>query len=140
MNRVLLAAVASLFVLGLLAVPIHAQPGSPKGLSIEMELKSTSQQMNRGCPVMVDKETRLENTAGGPGNTFTYTFTLVNYGVEEINVQALRETMRPYLLNTLKTNPAMNMFRANGVTIVYKYRDKRGRPVMDIALRPQDYQ
>ena len=105
-----------------------------------MELKSTSQQMNRGCPVMVDKETRLDNTAGGPGNTFTYSFTLVNYGVDEINVQALRETMKPYLVNTVKSNPAMNLFRANGVTIVYKYRDKRGRPVMDIALRPQDYQ
>jgi len=140
MNRAMLVTSATLLLMGLAVAPTLAQPGPPTALSIETELRSTSQQMNRGCPVMVDKETRLDNTAGGPGNMFTYSFTLVNYGVEEINVSALRETMRPHLVNMIRSNPAMNLFRRNGVTIVYKYRDKQGRPVMDIALRPQDYQ
>jgi len=140
MTRAMLMIVASLVLLIIVARPTLAQPGSPTGLSIETELRSTSQQMNRGCPVMVDKETRLDNTAGGPGNMFTYSFTLVNYGVEEINVQALRETMKPHLVNMVRSNPAMNLFRTNGVILVYKYKDKRGRPVIDIALRPQDYQ
>lgn len=140
MTRATLLVAAALLMSWFPLAPTFGQPGSPRGLSIETELKSTSQQMNRGCPVMVDKETRLDNTAGGPGNMFTYTFTLVNYGVEEINIQALRETIRPHLVNMVRTNPSMNLFRTNGVTIVYKYRDKLGRPLLDIALRPQDYQ
>ena len=139
MTRSLAVLSCALLLLTTLSRVVSAQPGPLTGLSIETELKSTSQQMNRGCPVMVDKETRLDATAGGPGNMFTYSFTLVNYEVQDINVPALRETMRPHLVDMVKSNPAMTLFRSNRVTLVYKYRDKRGRPIMDIALRPQDY-
>ena len=40
--------------------------------TFDKQLMTMASEMNKNLPMMIDSETRLDNTIGGPGNTFTY--------------------------------------------------------------------
>lgn len=96
-------------------------------------------EMNKLCPFMVDKDTRLDNTVGGIGKNFTYNYTLVNYTAEQIQIDQLVSVMKPRMVNMVKTNPDMKEFRKNKITIIYSYKDKNGRFLKNIEITPNDY-
>ena len=96
-------------------------------------------EVNKNCPMMLDKDTRLDNTIALPNNVFQYNYTLISFRKEEINVDQLKNDLRPSLLNNLKTNEQMNIFRTNKTTVNYYYKDKDGVFLFLIELQYEDY-
>lgn len=89
---------------------------------------------------MVDSETRLDNAVPGEDKTIYYNYTLINYNKKDINVARLNSTMKPQILNNIKTNPAMKPLRDYGVTFIYNYKDKNSVHITTIKYSPDDYQ
>ncbi len=104
-------------------------------------LMEISSSINERCPIIVDKDTRLDNTLGGPGNRFSYFYTMVNDIKEDLVPMKILEYMKPKLINNIKTNNSNNMalFRENRVEFIYVYRDKVGKEVIRIEIKPEDY-
>ncbi len=107
--------------------------------AFDKQLMAVANEINQNCPIMVDSDTRLDNAIGGPGNRFTYNYTLVNFSADQIDLEHFINALRPTILNTVKTNPDMQAFRDNKVTLVYSYKDKDGIFLTNIKIPPEDY-
>ena len=92
--------------------------------TFDEQLMKISSEINKSCPFMVDQDTRLDNTMGGPGKSITYHYTLVNYLEEDINSDELRKYITPQLINNIKTNDDMKTFRENEVSLKYNIKIK----------------
>ncbi len=110
------------------------------GTSVDEQLMQVAKEINKNCPITVDKDTRLDNTMASVGKRFTYSYTLTSWAAEEIDLTALQNYLRPRIINSAKTSPDMKYLRDNSVTIVYRYLDKTGRFIFDITVTPADYQ
>ena len=107
--------------------------------TFDEQLMKISSEINKSCPFMVDQDTRLDNTMGGPGKSITYNYTLVNYLEEDINSDELRKFITPQLINNIKINDDMKTFRENEVSLKYNYKDKVGKPILSVTISPSDY-
>lgn len=88
---------------------------------------------------MIDEETRLNGAEALPNKTFQYNYSLINYNKSELNTDTLRSNLEPGIIDNVKTNAALKVFRDNEVTLVYSYKDKQGVPVIDITVTPAIY-
>ncbi|MFZ1081588.1 MAG: hypothetical protein WAO19_06660 [Candidatus Kryptoniota bacterium] len=100
---------------------------------------NVTSEINKSCPVMVDRETRLDNAMAGAGKTLIYSYTLVNVSIGEINVPQVETSLKPRIINVVKTSSETKFFRDKGVTLIYKYSDKVGVSVMEFKITPDDY-
>ena len=125
------------FILGLLIVFSCLQSCSK---SFEKELQQASSDLNKTCPTLIDKETRLDNTAVLPGSVFQYNYTMVNIVKDSVNVDEVQKIMEPSLINSVKTNPDLKIYRDNKVTLAYNYKDKNGVFVLKISVTPEKYE
>jgi len=107
--------------------------------SFESQLKEAANEANKSCPMMIDKETRLDNTMALPGNKFQYSYTLVNYVKDSVNADQLQKALQPGILNGVKTNPDLKIYRENKVTMVYSYYDKNKAFITTINITPDLY-
>ncbi len=110
------------------------------GKTIEQSLESAAQEVNKTCPRNVDAETRLDKTEAGPGKTFTYQYTLINRTKSELDIEKLNAALRHGIVKGYKTDPAMKVFRDNGVTMHYRYNDKEGVALTEVVVAPNDAQ
>ena len=95
--------------------------------------------LNESCPLMVDSEARLDNAVVLPGNIFQYNYTLVNSEKYEVNIPEMENYLELLLVNNVKTNPDLKIYRDNNVTMTYFYKDKYGEAVMKISVTPDKY-
>ena len=107
--------------------------------SFDKELMKTAEEINKNCPIMLDKHTRLDNTLAGPGKRFTYNYTLVNFGTDDLDKDKFISLMKPKILNNVMTNKDMEGVRNKDVEIVYVYRSKDNKEVARIVVSPSDY-
>ncbi|MCD8043890.1 MAG: hypothetical protein LUH10_12580 [Tannerellaceae bacterium] len=111
----------------------------------DKKLQVASKLFNKACPVMVDDDTRLDNTEVFPGKIFRYNYTLVNLSIEDM--EALNEEtrnmvisqMEEYILNAVRTENDLKEFRDNDVTMEYNYHDKNGNPFHMFTFTPDSY-
>ncbi len=54
--------------------------------SLDKSLMKIASEINKTCPMMVDSETRLDNTTALPNNVFRYNYTFINGIVDELDV------------------------------------------------------
>ena len=129
-------------IIGVVVASIIARyifSGQQGNISFETQLMKAAEEVNKICPYMVDSETRLDNALGGPGKKFIYNYTLINYLSEELDLEQLKSSIYPSILNTVKTNPDMATFRDNDVVLVYRYKDKENMFLFDIEIGPEEY-
>jgi hypothetical protein len=108
--------------------------------SIDKVMMHAASELNKTCPFMVDRDTRLDNAVAFPGNIFQYNYTLVNWVKDSIDPQNLQDYLEPILVNSIRTNPGLKLYRDNKTTMSYSYRDKNGVFVFKIDITPQKYQ
>ena len=108
-------------------------------VSSTRQLVQLSNQLNAGLPKQVDQETRLDTTLPGPGNRFTYLYTLVNVSSTNFERAEFEGRMKPMLLNAYKTHQMMQGFRKAQVELHYSYRDRDGNEVATIVVSPKDF-
>ena len=106
-------------------------------IDINTRLRQTSEALNRQLPEMVDDEKILEATSGY-NKQFIYYFTLVDYSVDDIDIEAFHNQLRPRHIEDVCTSETLQPFLMEGVTINYVYADKDRREFATIAVHPTD--
>lgn len=119
---------------------ISLYPGCSNQTSIEKLLKETANNLNKSCPMIVDSETQLDNVVVMPGNVFQYNYTLVNMQRETIDIEGMRNYIKPILINNIKTSPELKIYRDNKVTLAYYYKDRDGVYLTKIEITPDKYE
>jgi len=106
---------------------------------IDSELAKVASEINKSCPMVVDQEIRLDNTAAFPNRTLQYNYTLVNYEKAELDMNVVESTLFSGILENIKTNPDMKAMRENKITFNYYYKDKKGVFVTKYVVTPDMY-
>jgi len=107
--------------------------------SFDKVLMQTASEINKTCPISIDQYTRLDNTVALPGNIFQYNYTMVTLDKSEVNADTLKAKLEPGIVNNIKTNPDLKIFRDNKTTMNYSYKDKNGVFVLTISVTPDKY-
>jgi len=110
-----------------------------KAPSIDIVLMKTASELNVSCPVMVDRETRLDNMIALPANVFQYNYTLISVDKEFVDTIEAKKILEPTITNTIRTSPDLKYFRDNEVTMRYYYKDKDGNYLFAISVTPEQY-
>ncbi|HEX2933797.1 MAG TPA: hypothetical protein VHO72_00445 [Bacteroidales bacterium] len=106
----------------------------------EKALVEYASEFNKNCPVMIDNATRLDNTLALPDNTFQYNYTILTVVKDSVDVDALKSYVEPTIINAIKTEPQMKIFRDNKTTINYNYKDVEGVTLFTISIKPEQYE
>jgi len=96
-------------------------------------------EVNKKLPMPVDAETRLDMVEAGPGNIFTYDYSLPNKSKAEVDIQTLRQSLRLQIIENYKTSGQMKSFRDRNIEVHYKYKDKNGEFAFEIIASPKDF-
>lgn len=107
---------------------------------IDKELTKTSNEINKNCPILVDKDTQLDGTVALPNKIIQYNYTLINFYKEEINIEDVKKFVFDNSLNNIKENPDMSLMKKNKVTLRYSYKDKNGVFLFTTEVKPKDYE
>jgi hypothetical protein len=111
-----------------------------KGPSFDKALVASANEMNKVCPMMLDKYTRLDNTIALPGNSFQYNYTLVSVEKSQGMTDTVKKYIAPGIINGIKTSPDLKLFRDHKATMVYCYRDKNGELIYKLSVTPNMYE
>jgi len=95
--------------------------------------------MNKDCPFVIDKNTRLDSVNSPKNGVLQNNYTLINDNLADIDVDAFQNIFKTEITNHLKSNKESDFFRKNNATLVYKYFDKNKQFVTDIIILPSDY-
>lgn len=106
--------------------------------TVEGALSKMADQVNRQLPMAVDRDTRWENIAPGPGRRFTYNYTYITATTREIDKPYFLQVMQPKLRNIVCSSPEMQVFFKNGITVGYAYRASDGIFIIKIEITPKD--
>jgi hypothetical protein len=107
--------------------------------SLDKQLNLIASEINKSCPMMIDKETQFDNAVAMPDNVFQYNYTLVNIVKGTVDTVAIRNYIMPLATNNAKTNPEMKYQRDNKITLKYYYMDKNGDYLFSFAVTPKQY-
>jgi hypothetical protein len=122
-----------------LAVMILVQQLMFKTPGFDKTMMKVASELNKTCPVMVDRETQLDNAIALPDKVFQYNYTLINTLKDSIDIQAFEEYMKPMLTKNISTLPELKPFRDNKITMAYSYKDKQGNFISKISVTFDDY-
>lgn len=106
---------------------------------MEKQLQEVAQEINRQSPVQVDQLTRLDSASSGKTN-LTYYYTLLQTENSEINLDTVNKYIRSGIIESLRINPDVKIFRDNNITLDYNYFDRNGEIVTVISVTPEMYQ
>jgi hypothetical protein len=107
--------------------------------SFDKAMMSAASELNKTCPIMVDKDTRLDNAVALPNNVFQYNYSIINFDKSQVDEVTLRKAIEPGLVNNVKTNPELMVYREHKTTLAYNYRDKNGSFILKISVTPDMY-
>ena len=126
-----------LFVLILMSCDLSESNNKPE--NFQQVLIATSQKINEMCPMVVDKDTRLDNTVVLSNKKIQYNYTIINNVAEDFDSEYLNNEFVPNLITQVKTNPGLKLFRENDVTFSYYYQDKNGKFILNTVITPEMY-
>jgi hypothetical protein len=108
------------------------------GLRSQEHLSRIAAEINRGVPVMIDKETELMPTSGHEG-MLIYNYRLVSYSVKNLDWQRFAAGARDRLVqNACSQIETREDFLKKGVTLRYSYFDKDKQHIATIDVTPKD--
>lgn len=94
--------------------------------------------VNLQCPMRVDDVTTLDKCEVSDNRTFRYSYT-VNTKASDVDTTLVKNTLKPNLINRLKTIPEIQKFRDYEVNIEYIYNDTKGNKIFQIDIAPNEY-
>ena len=99
-------------------------PGKHSTIASQASLSKLASDMNKGLPMMVDKETELMNTLGLEG-VVAYNYRFVNTLSSEIDATQLLSELKAQVSRSACTNPqTRDGLLKHGVTMRYTYVDR----------------
>ncbi|MFT4667421.1 MAG: hypothetical protein ACI8YQ_003553 [Polaribacter sp.] len=107
--------------------------------SFDKVLMASANEINKNCPLMVDRETRLDNSIALPENKFQYNYTLINLLKDSIDLMVAEDGIKKQLIVNVKETPELEPFRKNETVMCYSYKDRQGVFLFKIEIAPEDY-
>lgn len=107
--------------------------------SFDKAMMEAASKINESCPIMVDSETRLDNAIAMPDNVFQYNYTLIHVDKDSIDIDLAKGQLEPTIINFVKTNPDLKIYRDSKVTFKYYYKDRNGVYLLSILVPPDIY-
>ncbi len=104
---------------------------------VELVLQGAVDMLSKQLPIMVDQDTQLKRVSSD-GKVLTLHYVLVNITVEELDLEAYAEAMRPALLQNSCTVPSFKGLIDQGGRLAYSYRDRDGREIYNLQLGAED--
>ncbi len=108
--------------------------------SIDKQLSEIANEMNKTCPINVDESTTLKNVVALTNKTIQYNYVLVGITKAEVEIDTIKKYVFPGILQNVKTNPELKLFRDNKVSLKYYYVDKNGEFIADYIVKPEMYE
>lgn len=101
----------------------------------EMEdvLIENSKKINKGLPIMVDAETRLDTTIA-IGMQMHYKNTMVNLQSDQIDKESFSKNMKDTLTKNYKSDKNIMLMMRAGLVCFYNYFDKNGALIAQIRI------
>ena len=109
--------------------------------NIDSQLVKIASDMNRLCPMTIDEFTRLDKGVALPDNVFQYNYTLTEE-FDRLNITDLDgvfKFIREASINNLKTAPDSKYFRDHKTTLIFYYRNAKGKFVYKFTVTPDMY-
>lgn len=103
-----------------------------KGLTV------TAEQINKRGSTMVDKDTRLDRVAVGPGARITYFLSFLNYSSQDIEPSWLHENWEPAVKKGVCASKEMRSGMQYGTTAVYAYSGNNGAEIARFEISKTD--
>jgi hypothetical protein len=101
-------------------------------------LSGIAAEINRGVPVMIDKETELMPSSGHQG-MLIYNYRLVSYAVKNLDHKKFATGARNRVVQGACSRPeTRDDFLKKGVTLRYSYFDKDKQHIASIDVTPKD--
>lgn len=101
-------------------------------------LPPLAEELNSKTPFMVDEFIRADS-ASTKGNSFTYYYTITNAQKNDIDEAMVVNTVKPLMIEEIRTNEDMALYKKLKTTIVYSYYDANGELFTNITISPDDY-
>jgi hypothetical protein len=113
----------------------QSDKGDPRS---QEHLSRIAAEINRGVPLMIDKETELMPTEGHEG-MLIYNYRLVSYSVKDLDYRRFAAGARERVVQGACSRPETREdFLKKGVTLRYSYFDKDKRHIATIDVTPKD--
>ena len=96
---------------------------------------------NAKCPMMLDKETRLDNIVC-LDKSVAYNYTLVNTlksNLTDEDILYFKITQAKLMNNFVKTNPNMSYIKQFNLRLDYNYSDKDQKFITTVSTTPKEY-
>ncbi|SNZ00359.1 hypothetical protein [Flagellimonas pacifica] len=103
------------------------------------ELEKTALELNKQTPMQIDQFTRLDSASTKGKTNFIYHYTLVKIEKSEVNLDTVNKYIKSDIVDNVKNNPDLKIFRDNEITLDYKYYDKNGELSIEISVTPELY-
>lgn len=103
------------------------------------EMKSAAMELNKQTPMQVDQFSRLDSASTKGKTDFFYHYTLFDLEKSEVNLDTVNKYIRPDLIENIKNNRDLKVYRDNNITMNYRYYDKNGIFVTEISVTPDLY-
>jgi hypothetical protein len=133
---VILAVMASTVAFGLKTVSDDGSDTQSDGRG-KPDLVKVAAGLSQHLPKMLDSETRWDTVTAGPGETLTYTYTLVKHSSGDMD----RGVVSTFLSELKKKSCALPQTKEafKGVTAMeYKVQGKDGRPIGELRLTAEE--
>ena len=105
----------------------------------EKQLHMLSEEINKGCPIQVDQQTRLDNTEIVGKNEFRYNYTLTSLEKGNFDEADLKQYLSAQILANVKDNEGMRLFREQKTRLSYHYKDRTGQLLFELNFGEGDY-
>lgn len=105
---------------------------------VNKKLVLVANAINKTTPLTLDQYTQLDCATALPNKTLQYNYT-ISTTKDEVDVETVKESIEPGIINNIKTNPQMAELREMGVTFNYYYKDKNGVFLLLIQVTPDMY-
>ncbi|AXG71905.1 hypothetical protein KORDIASMS9_04163 [Kordia sp. SMS9] len=107
---------------------------------VTTEMKKVVNEMNAETPTVIDEYTRLDSVALTGKKKFEYYYTIKGATTfAKSNTEMMRKTMKGAIITELKSNPDMNAFSRNNITLGYNYFNEQAELILDLEIKAEEY-
>src|SRR5687767_13681251 len=105
---------------------------------VSKQLDDFTNSINKRCPLVIDSATTLNNCLAGSGNRLHFNYQINTVNREEVDTVSLKLNYREEMINRMKTDPGLAVFKNNDVSLSASYYDKTGHYISNVAILPED--
>jgi hypothetical protein len=106
---------------------------------ISQQLNDFVNSLNKRCPMIIDSTLILNNCVAIAGNRLHFNYQASKLSKDEVDTVSLMLDNRQQIINGIRTNPDMAVFKQNELYLTATYYDKTGNYICGVAVTPADY-